>query len=241
MLLGGTSFAVLHRTLTRGLPWGENVELRAYVAVFGIATLIIAVNLRTGMPDEFATNQAALDHAAFQAATILTTTGFVSHDYTLWPAGAQAVLLVMFFMGGGMAGSTVGGIKMIRLVLFVRMGFSQFFSLIHPRAVTRIKLGDQPVEDAVLSSVASFMALWISLLILGALLFTFFGFDLWTAVSAAGATLGNVGPGFAGVGPSHTWQPFSDGAKLVASLWMILGRLELYTILVILTPGFWRF
>jgi trk system potassium uptake protein TrkH len=239
MLLGGTSFAVLHRTLTRGLPWAENVELRAYVVIFVLAALVITIDLRLGMPEVYASNLDALEHASFQAASILTTTGFTTTDYDLWPSASHAALFLLFFMGG-MAGSTAGGVKVIRVVLWLRQSLSQFFQLVHPRGVASMKLGKHLVEPAVLQSVGSFIALWTALLGLGTLLFSFFGMDLLTGFATSITTLGNVGPGFAGIGPSNTFAFLEPGAKLVAALWMILGRLEIYTVLVILTPGFWR-
>lgn len=239
MLLGGTSFAVLHTTVTRGLPWGDSAELRLYVAIFLVASLVVAFDLRQGMSADFTTNLEALDHATFQVASILTTTGFTTSNYDLWPGVSHAILFLLFFVGG-MAGSTAGGVKVIRILLFVRQAFAQFFYLIHPRAVRAIKLGKQVVDDAVLMSIASFLAMWAVLIALGTVLFGLLGMDLFTAFSAAATTLGNIGPAFEGLGPAHSWVLITSEAKLLATIWMILGRLEIYTVLIILMPSFWR-
>ena len=239
MLLGATSFALLHRGLTRGIRWAENPELRLYVGIFAFATLLIAVNLRVGMPEQFGTAAEALEHAAFQVAAILTTTGFTTQDFGEWPGLAQAVLLGLFFVGG-MAGSTAGGIKVVRVLLLGRIVFSRFFLLVHPRAIDVITLGGRRVEQAVVLSLVGFFGIWLLLLAAGTLVVAAFGSDLFTSFAAAAATLGNVGPGLAGVGPAHTYADFAPGAKLVLAALMVLGRLEIYTVLVILTPGFWR-
>ncbi len=240
MVVGGTSFAVIHRALTRGLAWKENTEFRVYVGILLVASFIIAIDLRLGMAEQFPSSAVALEHAAFQVASIVTTTGYTTTDYDLWPSTSHAMLFALFFVGG-MAGSTAGGVKVIRVVLFVRLALSHFFYLIHPRGVMRMKLGDRVVEPEVLNSVASFMAIWATLIMLGTVLFALLGLDLFTAFSASVTTLGNVGPAFQAVGPSYTWEFFEPAQKLLASSWMILGRLEVYTVLVIFTPGFWRF
>ena len=239
MILGGTSFAVLYRSLTRGVPWRESPELRAYVALLLVGTLLIAGDLSLNMADEFPSTLEALDHAAFQTASILTTTGFVTRNYDLWPAASHGVLLIVLLIGG-MAGSTAGGPKVIRVLISLRQVLAQFFYLIHPRGVIAVRLGGKTLDDAVLASVAGFMALWVALILLGTLGFAFAGMDLLTALTATATTLGNVGPAFAGVGPSGTWADLSNATKLLAAVWMILGRLEVFTVLIILAPAFWR-
>ena len=239
MLLGGCSFLVLYRTLTSGLRWGESPELRAYVGIFVCTAALIGVDLRLHMSAEYPTLSAAADHAIFQTASILTTTGFSTRDFASWPFLSHGLLVLLFFIGG-MAGSTGGGIKVVRVVLFAKLAFVQFFRLVHPRGVVTIKLGASTVEDDVLLGVLGFIAMWMLLLGAGTVLLAMFGSDLITAASAAAVTLGNIGPGFGDAGPTHTFAPFSAPAKLVMSLLMILGRLEVFAVLVVLTPGFWR-
>jgi trk system potassium uptake protein TrkH len=239
MLTGGMSFAILHRALTQGISWSEHPELRLYIGIFVLATLLIALDLRTGMPDQFASASDSLEHAAFQAASILTTTGYTSSDFAAWPAFSQAILFTLFFVGG-MAGSTGGGVKVIRVLLMGRFAFAQFFRLVHPHGFSAMKLGTRTVEEAVLQSVAGFIGMWIILLLIGTVLVAMTGVDPFTSLNSVAVSLGNIGPGLAGVGPSHTWETFTPLAKLTLAALMILGRLEIYTVLVILTPGFWR-
>ncbi len=239
MLLGGSSFVVLHRGLTGGLHWGGNVELRTYVGIFIAASALIAIDLRLHQSGDYATLGVAAEHAIFQTASILTTTGFVTRDFALWPFLSSSLLLALCFVGG-MAGSTGGGIKVIRIVLMVKLALSQFFRLVHPRGVLSLKLGDRTIEDQIVLSVLGFIAMWFLLLGLGTVLLALLGSDLLTAGSAAAVTLGNIGPGFGGVGPSNTFAGFDPGSKLLMSVLMLLGRLEVFAVLVIFTPGFWR-
>jgi trk system potassium uptake protein TrkH len=239
MLLGGTSFALQHRVLTQGLDWKGAPELRFYLGTFAAAMLLLAFDLRTSMPETFPNAGEALEHAAFQAASIMTTTGFASQDFDAWPSFSRALLFSLFFVGG-MAGSTGGGIKVIRVMLLAKFAFAQFFRLVHPHGVYALKLGERRVGDEVVQSVAGFVALWLMLLIAGTVLLALHGGDLLTSLCAATVALGNIGPGLGGVGPSHIYEAFAPTAKLVLAALMILGRLEVYTVLVILTPGFWR-
>jgi trk system potassium uptake protein TrkH len=239
MLTGGMSFAILHRALTQGISWSEHPELRLYIGIFVLATLLIALDLRTSMPDQFASASDSLEHAAFQAASILTTTGYTSWDFAAWPAFSQAILFTLFFVGG-MAGSTGGGVKVIRVLLMGRFAFAQFFRLVHPHGFSAMKLGTRTIEEAVLQGVAGFIGMWIILLLIGSVLISMSGVDPFTSLNAVAVSLGNIGPGLAGVGPSHSWETFTPLAKLTLAAFMILGRLEIYTVLVILTPGFWR-
>ena len=239
MLLGGMSFAILHRALTQGVQWGEHPELRLYLAIFALAAVVLAVDLRFSQADSYGTAAAAIEHGAFQAASILTSTGFTTRDFGLWPPLSHAVLLALFFVGG-MAGSTSGGVKVIRVLIMMRLAFSQFFSLVHPRGVGAIKLAGRPVDASIVLGVLGFIAMWMLLLLLGTAALAYLGSDVFTSFSAAAVMLGNIGPGLGGVGPSHTYAPFPPAAKLVMCGLMLLGRLEIYTALVILTPSFWR-
>ena len=192
------------------------------------------------MPEAYPTTADAAEHAMFQAASILTSTGFATRDFDLWPPLSHAVILTLFFVGG-MAGSTAGGVKVIRVLLVVRVAMSQLFRLVHPRGITAIKLGDRTIDDTVVYSVLGFVGMWVLLLLGGTGLLCLFGSDVLTSFSAAAVSLGNIGPGFGEVGPSQIYAGFATEAKLTLTALMILGRLEIYTVLVILTPGFWRY
>jgi trk system potassium uptake protein TrkH len=151
------------------------------------------------------------------------------------------VVLLSLFLVGGMAGSTAGGPKVIRVLLLTRLATMQFFKLLHRRGVDVVRLGAHTVDDEILASTLGFVAMWGILLAIGTLALAASGTDVMTSFSAAAASLGNVGPAFGGAGPSQTFAHFDTWSKLVMELLMILGRLEIYTVLIVLTPGFWRF
>jgi trk system potassium uptake protein TrkH len=239
MIAGGTSFAILHRALTQTVSWRDSPQLRAYYGIFAAAALVMAWNLRAEMPEQFTSWPDALQHALFQSAAILTTTGLTSSDFDTWPFLSHAVLFTLFFVGG-MAGSTAGGVKVVRVLIVVRLAMAQFVQLVHPRSYGVIKLGERTVDDQIILGVMSFLALWVMAIGVGALILASLGSDLDTSLTAAAVALGNIGPGFGAVGPSQTYAPFAPTAKLTLIALMILGRLEIYTVLVILTPAFWR-
>ncbi len=240
MLAGGTSFPILYGFITRGPSWREHPELRAYVAVFLLATLAMTADLSIHMPQRFPELATALRHAAFQAASILTTTGYSSADYDLWPAPSHVVLLALFFVGG-MAGSTSGGPKVIRILLLGRVAWMQFTGATHRRAVQVVRLGSHTIEERVVFGSLGFLAMWILLLGAGTLALSMAGTDVMSSFTTAAVSLGNIGPGFGAVGPSQTYAALDTGSKLVVEALMILGRLEIYTVLIVLTPAFWRF
>ncbi len=240
MLIGGTSFAILHRMLTGRMEWSAQPELRVYLGIFLLATVVITGDLCLNMPERFPSVAGALEHASFQVASIVTTTGYAIEDYDRWPGLSHAVLLGLFFVGG-MAGSTPGGLKVIRVVLLARTASMQFRKLLHRHSVDLVRLGRRSVESHVLTSSLALVSVWLILLAAGTLALSAGGSDLMTSLTGAAASLGNVGPGFGAIGPSHTFAPLSTWSKAVMEVLMILGRLEVYTVLVVVTPAFWRF
>ena len=240
MLTGGTSFAILHRLLTGHVDWSVQPELRAYLGIVLVATLVIAADLTLNMPERFFGLAGALEHASFQVVSIVTTTGYSTDDFDRWPGLSHAVLLSLFFIGG-MAGSTSGGLKVVRVVLLARAASMQFRKLLHRHSVDLVRLGPRSVEPHVLTASLSLISIWLILLVAGTLALAAGGSDLVSSLTGAAASLGNVGPGFGVIGPAHTFAPLDAWSKAVMQVLMILGRLEVYTVLVILTPGFWRF
>ena len=181
----------------------------------------------------------AARHAAFQAAAIVTTTGFGTADYEAWPPLALAVVFALFFVGG-MAGSTGGGVKVLRVLLILKNSFREMRQLVHPSAVLPIRLDHRVVPEGVMRNVLSFIVLYIGLIGLGTLVMALVGLDLWSAFSATFSCVGNVGPAFGTLGPSETYTHVPVGGKWVLSLLMMAGRLEIFTVLLLFTPGFWR-
>jgi trk system potassium uptake protein TrkH len=181
----------------------------------------------------------SLRYAAFQAAAIVTTTGFGTADYELWPPLAVGVIFSLFFVGG-MAGSTGGGVKVIRVLLILKNSFREIQQLLHPQAVLPIRLDHRVVPEGIMRNVLSFIVLYIGLIGAGTLVMGFLGLDLLSAFSATFSSVGNVGPAFGTFGPTENYTHVPAVGKWVLALLMMAGRLEIFTVLVLFTPGFWR-
>jgi trk system potassium uptake protein TrkH len=239
MLVGGTSFALLHRALTGSPGWAKDPEFRAYVGVFLLATLVITVDLRSGRPEEYASAGEALRHAAFSVATLLSSTGLVTDDFDRWPEVSRVILFALLY-SGAMSGSTSGGVKVIRYLLLARVAASRIRALVHPRSIDTVKLGARTVPGEVILSTLGFVGMYYVLLAVATIVLCGYGHDLVTSASAAAASFANIGPGLGVAGPANTFDFFEPGAKLMLALLMILGRLEIYTVLVLFTAVYWR-
>ncbi len=211
----------------------QDPEWKTYLAfLFGLAMLVSFVLIET---ETYGAND-AFRYGVFEVVSIATTTGFSTADFSLWPTFVPFLLLMSAFVGA-CAGSTGGGIKVIRLLLLYKQGSREIKRLIHPNAVIPIKLGSKPVSPRVIDAVWGFLAAYV--LVFGVLmvLSMAFGEDPITAYSAVGATLNNLGPGLGEAAANYA--SLSDGTKHVLTLAMLLGRLELFTLLVVLSPAFW--
>jgi trk system potassium uptake protein TrkH len=237
MLIAGINFA-LHYRLFKGdvFVFAKDSECRAFLGLVAALTLVVTLNIFGSVHDSF---PKAIREAAFQVASIITTTGFVTADYDTWPDLSRQILLACMFLGG-MAGSTGGGIKTMRVMLLIRHAYQEIFRLIHPHAVTTTKLGGRPVPADVMYSVWGFFILYVSLFLVGSLLMASLGLDLTTAVASVAASIGNIGPGLGAVGPVKNFAAIPLAGKWILVFCMLLGRLEIYTVIVLLTPEFWR-
>ncbi|MFH1137277.1 MAG: TrkH family potassium uptake protein [Pseudomonadota bacterium] len=237
MLLSGLNFA-LHYQALRGnfAPFFRNSELRFFLGVFAVGTLVAAWSTWRG---DLLSPAQSLRHGAFQTASILTTTGFATIDYELWPPLAQLILVLCMFIGGS-TGSTAGGVKCLRIMLLFKQGHRELRRLIHPRAVIQVKLRGRPVSDEIMNSVWGFFILFVGLFLAASVALAAMGLDLATALTAAAACIGNIGPGLGSVGPMENYAHLPDAAKAVLVLCMILGRLEVYTVLILFVPEFWK-
>ena len=181
----------------------------------------------------------ALRYGAFQAASIVTTTGFGTADYELWPPLAVAVILSLFFVGG-MAGSTGGGVKVVRVLLILKNSFRELRQLVHPRAILPVRLDHRVVPEGVVRTVLSFVVFYIGLIGLGTLVMGVLGLDVWSAFSATFSCVGNVGPAFGTMGPTENYTHVPALGKWVLALLMMAGRLEIFTVLLLFSPAFWK-
>jgi len=238
MFLAGANFT-LHYFALRGrlsVFWKDE-EFRFYALVALLGTATIMVVLLAGKT--YASLGDALRYSAFQVVSVLTTTGFVTADFERWPAYAQLLLLVLMFIGG-CAGSTGGGMKNIRVLLLARQAKAEIRRLLHPRAVIVPRVGGKVVEREAMNSVAVFFFVYMALFVGASLVMAGMGLDLVSAISSVAATLGNIGPGLGIVGPMDNYAAVPPAGKWVLSLCMLLGRLELFTVLMLFVPGTWR-
>jgi trk system potassium uptake protein len=237
MFLAGANFALNYRLL-RGQPsaYFRDPEFRFYLGTWLLASLLITVNIHGA---NYATWGSSLRAAFFQSTSVMTTTGFVTADFDLWPGGSKVALILLMFVGG-CAGSTGGGIKNIRILLLLKKTVKEIRLFMQPKAVLSIKLGGKPVPATAVANMAAFFIVFVLIFALGTLVMTFFTPDLQTALSSVIATLGNIGPGLGGVGAVQNYAAIPAPGKACLTLFMLLGRLELYTILIVLLPSFWR-
>jgi len=237
MFLAGVNFALHFRFITGRFKFVlKDSELRSYVSIFVVSSLLIAANL---YHNYYPTLQESLRHAFFQVATILTTTGFASADYEKWPYFSQVILFALMFVGG-CTGSTGGGIKVLRIVTLLKQGLNEMKYLLHPRGVFILKISGNTIKKDIVYAISGFFFLYIFTIIVVTLIVSFTGEDILTSLTTALATVGNIGPGFGKIGPTENYAFFTDFVKWVLSFAMIAGRLEIYTFLVIFFPYFWK-
>lgn len=238
MFLAGANFA-LHYFVLRGQfrAWWRDEEFRFYswVILFSIVTVTIFLAF-SGTYDNI---MDSIRYAAFQVVSITTTTGYVTADYEQWPFYAQYLLLALMFIGG-CAGSTGGGIKNLRIMVLIRHVKTELYRLLHPRSVVQVKVGGNVVGKEVIGSVTAFFILYIGLFAIFTLVMAGLGLDVISALASVAATLGNIGPGLGIVGPVKNYATVPLFGKWVLSLCMLLGRLEIYTVIMLMVPGTWR-
>jgi len=214
----------------------KDSEFRFYSFVVITSIILIAVDVYGFFHNNLGE---AIRHSAFQVSSLISTTGYASVNYDLWPEFSKMILFVLMFFGG-CAGSTAGGIKQIRILLIFKVIKRELYKLIHPRAVISIRLGDKTVSEGIIQSIMGFFMLYILIFAGVSLLLMAQGMDIVSSTSAVVAALSNVGPGFNIVGPAMNYGGLSNLAKILLTACMLLGRLEIYTLLVLLMPSFWK-
>ena len=212
-----------------------NEELRAYLGIIAASIVVITANILSMYENVFH----AFRYAAFQVASIITTTGFFTADYELWPELSKAILLALMFIGAS-AGSTGGGIKVCRFVILCKSIRQEIRKILHPNAVTVIKLNGKKVGQDTMRGINVYFASYIFVLIASVLIVSIDNFDFATSFSGVLTTINNVGPGISKVGPVENFHMFSPLSKIVFSFDMLVGRLEIIPFLIILSPDLWR-
>ncbi len=237
MLISGINFSLHFVALGRASlrPYRRDAELRAYLLILGVTAMITTLFLL--LTNTYDTMDEALRYGLFQAVSIGTTTGFTTTPHYLWPSFLPVLLLFTSFVGG-CAGSTAGGMKVIRFLLLFRQGMREILRLIHPNAQIPVKIGEKPLPERVISAVWGFFSLYVAAFSIMLLLLMAAGLDQVTAFSALAACMNNLGPGLGEVG-AH-FNDIDDSAKWILSFAMLVGRLEVFSILVLFSPAFWK-
>jgi trk system potassium uptake protein TrkH len=252
MIAAGTNFALWDDVWRRGREGlaaaARSTELRVYLALIGSVSLFIALRLwfwggsngdaGSDLPDYRGFLTCVRD-ATFSLVSVQTCTGYATADFDRWPDVCRVMLMAAASVGG-CAGSTAGGIKVVRLVIVARASLAAVRAFARPRAIEQVRLDDQVVPDATIVAATRYFVLWFLVAIGGVVLLLLFGVDATSAISGTIANLNNVGPGLGSVGPALNYGGLSAAAKLVTCLLMILGRLEFFALIALVLPGFWR-
>lgn len=236
MILFGINFGVYFLLLTRKFKQAvKHEEARTYLIIIIVSALIIFKNIYDIMPS----GKDAIRHAFFQVASIMTTTGFMSADFDLWPVLSQTILVVIMFIGA-CAGSTGGGIKVSRIMILIKTMFKEITSFLHPRSVKKVTVEGKVVEHDTVRATNVFIVSYILIFVTSLFLITIDNNDLVTNFTSVAATINNVGPGLSMVGPTQNFSHFSGLSKYVFMFDMLAGRLEIFPLLLLFSPSVWK-
>lgn len=237
MIMAGTNFALHYRAL-RGKPliYWKDPEAIFFIGIIAVASLIIGFDIWTNSGESVGTSA---QHSIFQVVSILTTTGYGTADYEQWSVSSQLILFILMFLGG-CAGSTGGGMKIIRSLILIKFGRNELKRLIHPQAVLPVKIGNTVVSREIVTNISGFFLLYISLFVFGILFMSALGLDISSAFGSVAATINNIGPGLGNVGPTDNYAHIPVAGKWFLSFLMLVGRLEVYTVIILLTFSFWK-
>ena len=235
--MAGTNFGLLH-TAIRG-NWKKLIqdnEFQLYFMLVVLASVVIGVGLYVIGWADF---EKSMRDATFQVVTLITTTGFATADYLLWPPLLGLILFLLLFVGAS-AGSTAGGMKVVRVYLLFKNSFVELKRIIHPNGIINVKYNNKSVHPNIMTGIMAFAILFMIVFTIGSLIMTIFTEDIITACSAVVSSMSNVGPGFGSVGPMFSYAHLNDFAKLFLAFLMLVGRLEIFTVMVLFTKAFWR-
>jgi trk system potassium uptake protein TrkH len=239
LFLSGANLTIYHTLIIRRnlSPLRENPEMRAYAAILLVFGAVSSMLLFFG--GTFPALSASLSEGFLHTVSMLSTCGFFTSDYSAWPSSARYLTLILMFCGGCSV-STAGGLTCIRVLVIFRHIGTEFVRLLHPRAIVPTKIGGETLEAHVVSACFAYFAAYITIFSGGFVMLSFLGQDMTTALSGVAATLGNVGPGFGMTGPAGGYAPLPNSVKAVFIFLMLCGRLEIFTLLAVFTPRFWR-
>ena len=243
MFLAGTNFALHYRALRGDVKtYFQDTEFKFYCTVIAVGITLISwntISFQVNGQTPYDSMWTSLRYATFQVLSIITTTGYGTADFEQWPALSQFILVTLMFYGG-CAGSTGGGMKQVRFLLLIKQSGAEIKRLIFPHAVLSIRVNERVVPREVMTNVLGFFFFFIGIFAIVTCIMTTLGLDLVSAAGATIATMGNIGPGLGSVGPTDNYAHIHTVGKFVLSFCMLLGRLELYTVLILFSPNFWK-
>lgn len=237
MFMAGTNFSLTYYTMRGSFKkMFKNEEFKLYTLITIVSSVILTIGLivTVNMPVE----QAFRD-SIFQVVSIITTTGFATCDYTTWHPFLTMLILLLFFIGGS-TGSTSGGIKIMRISLLIKNSYYEFRRLIHPNAVIPLRFNQRTISSPIINNVLAFFFIYIVIFAMSTLIFSLFVPDFETSIGAVASSLGNIGPGLGSVGPAYSFSHIPAAGKWFLSFLMLAGRLELFTVIVMFAPSFWK-
>ncbi|NLK18132.1 MAG: TrkH family potassium uptake protein, partial [Clostridiales bacterium] len=237
MFLFGVNFTLYYMSFKGGIKKAlRDEELRFYALITFVAIALISIDT---YGKGYHTFWEALRHSSFQVSSVITTTGFSTQDFGNWPLFSQTVLLLLMFIGA-MAGSTGGGLKCVRALILLKAIKREVKKSIHPKAASVIAINGKRAEESSVYGILVYLAIYLALIILGTLLVSINGKDFLTTSTSVISCINNVGPGLGAAGPAGNYAGFSGLSKMVLSMLMLTGRLEIFPLLMLFTPGFWR-
>ena len=238
MFLAATNFSLHYYFIAKGkFEYYKDHEFRVYFGLCIIFSILFFINI-VGT-NKYQTDLLSFRHSVFAAVSILTTTGFSTENFNEWPEMSKMLLFFLFFIGGS-AGSTTGGMKIIRSILVFKYLIYEVRKLLHPKGVFNITIGENTIDDNVVRATLGFYLFYILIFVFTAIFLSFTGLDVETALTASASAIGNIGPGLGSIGPTDNWGHLTDLAKWLTSFCMLLGRLEIFTVVVLFSRSFWK-
>jgi trk system potassium uptake protein TrkH len=238
MFIAATNFSLHYYFIAKGkFEYYKDHEFRVYFGLCIIFSILFFINI-VGT-NKYQTDLLSFRHSVFAAVSILTTTGFSTENFNEWPEMSKMLLFFLFFIGGS-AGSTTGGMKIIRSILVVKYLLYEVRKLLHPKGIFNITIGENTIDDNVVRATLGFYLFYILIFVFTAIFLSFTGLDVETALTASASAIGNVGPGLGTIGPYGNWGHLTDLAKWLTSFCMLLGRLEIFTVVVLFSRSFWK-
>lgn len=237
MFLGGTSFVLLYLTFKGKIKrlW-SNEEFRAYLVITLITTAIVTIMLIVNNGFGF---ELAFRKSVFQVVSVLTTTGFATADFTTWGGTVVLIFFTLMFIGGS-AGSTAGGVKIVRHLIIAKNSIIEFKRQLHVSAIIPVRFNGSPVAHEVTRNILAFVIIYLTIFGISSVILSILGMDALTAMGSVATSLGNIGPGLNDTGPAYSYAAIPNAAKWILGILMIIGRLEIFTVLIIFTRYFWR-